>query len=113
MKKWYFDLKEFKTEVGFEFQFWAGDEKRQWLHICKVTEIVHEKKLTYSWRYDGLEGNSFVAFELLPEGKKTRLKLTHAGLETFPSETSELKRENFAEGWTHIIGTSLAEYLSK
>jgi len=29
MKKWYFDLPEFKPEVGFEFQFYAGDDKKQ------------------------------------------------------------------------------------
>jgi len=26
MKKWYFDLAEFKPEVGFEFQFLGGAE---------------------------------------------------------------------------------------
>jgi len=50
MKKWYFDLAEFKPEVGFEFQFHAGDEKKQWLHLCKITEVAAGKKLTYSWK---------------------------------------------------------------
>jgi uncharacterized protein YndB with AHSA1/START domain len=26
MKKWYFDIAEFKPEVGFEFQFEGGNE---------------------------------------------------------------------------------------
>jgi uncharacterized protein YndB with AHSA1/START domain len=114
MKQWYFDLKEFKPEVGFEFQFYAGDEKKQWLHLCKITEVVKEKKLTYSWRYDGYSGISYVTFELLPENNKTRLKLTHAGLETFPGDTvPELRKENFAQGWNQIIGKSLKEFLEK
>lgn len=113
MKQWYFDLAEFKPEVGFEFQFYAGDEKKQWLHICMVTEVITNKKITYSWKYDGYYGISFVTFELFPEGKESRLKLTHAGLESFPNEVPELKKENFIEGWMQIIDTSLKEYLEK
>ena len=114
MKQWYFDLKEFKPEVGFEFQFWGGDEKKKWLHLCKVTEVVKEKKLTYSWKYDGYEGISYVTFELVPEGKRTKLKLTHTGLERFPSnKVPELKRENFVEGWNQIIGTSIKEFVER
>jgi len=114
MKQWYFDLKEFKAEVGFEFQFYGGDEKKQWLHICKITEVIVEKKLTHSWKYAGYEGISYVTFELFPEGNKTRLKLTHTGLESFPvGEVPEFGRENFDEGWTSIIGTSLKEFVEK
>ena len=86
MKQWYFDLAEFKPEVGFEFQFYGqGKDGEQYLHLCKITEVIAGKKLTHSWRYDGYEGNSFVTFELFDENGKTRLKLTHAGLETFPA----------------------------
>lgn len=112
MKQWYFDLEEFKPEVGFEFRFVAGDGKKQWLHICKVTEVIAGKKITYSWRYDGYDGISYVTFELFPEEKRTRLKLTHAGLEAFPS-LPEFAKENFADGWTAIIGTSLKEFVEK
>jgi len=113
MKKWYFDLEEFKPEVGFEFQFYAGDEKKQWLHICKVTEVIPEKKLTYSWRYEGYTGISYVTFELFNEGEKTRLRLTHTGLESFPSDVPGLKKENFIAGWESIIGTSLKQFMEK
>lgn len=114
MKKWYFDLKEFRPEVGFEFQFLAGDDKKQWLHLCKVTEVIKNKKITYSWRYDGYEGNSFVTWELFADGNSTKLKLTHAELETLPSHiVPEFKKENFVAGWTDIIGRSLKEYLEK
>jgi len=114
MKKWYFDLPEFRPEVGFEFQFHGGKpDGKQYLHLCRVTEVQSGKKLTYSWRYDGYEGNSFVTFELFPEGDKTKLKLTHAGLETFPAEVDDLKRENFAAGWTSILDKSLKDFLEK
>ncbi|HYM94842.1 MAG TPA: SRPBCC domain-containing protein [Chitinophagaceae bacterium] len=114
MKQWYFDLEEFKPEVGFEFQFYGeGKTGEKFLHLCKITHAVKNKKLRYSCRYDRYEGISFVTFELFEEGKQTRLKLTHEGLETFPvTANNDFAKENFAEGWTYIIGKSLPEYLS-
>ena len=36
MKKWYFDLKEFKPEVGFEFSFMGGpSEDKQYCIFVK------------------------------------------------------------------------------
>lgn len=114
MKQWYFDIKEFKPKVGFEFQFEGiGKEGKRFLHLCKVTEAEFCKKLTHTWRYEGYEGISYVTFELFAGGEnQTRLKLTHTGLETFP-DTSDFAKQNFVEGWTHIIGKSLKEYLER
>jgi len=113
MKKWYFDIADFKPEVGFEFEFSGQDkEGKEKRHLCKVMEVVPGKKLTYSWRYDGFEGNSFVTFELSAEGETTKLKLTHAGLETFPVVAgTPFAKENFAAGWTYITGTSLKQFV--
>lgn len=111
MKQWYFDLAEFKPQAGFEFQFYGGTEEKQYLHLCKITEVIPGKKLAYSWRYDGYEGNSLVSFELFAEGDKTRLKLTHEGLETFPKSNPDLAKENFIEGWTSILDTSLKKFI--
>jgi uncharacterized protein YndB with AHSA1/START domain len=112
MKQWYFDLQEFKPEVGFEFQFSGGSKEKTYLHLCKVTEVEKGRKLTHSWQYDGYPGESFVTWELFAEGDKTRVKLTHTGLETFPSEP-DFARTSFEKGWTSIVGTSLKEYLEK
>lgn len=113
MKQWYFDFAEFKPEVGFEFQFLAGKDEKKYLHLCKITEVIAGKKLTYSWRYGGYEGNSFVIFELFPEGNKTRLRLTHEGLETFPKSNPDLAKENFAEGWTYIVDKALKGFVER
>lgn len=110
MKQWYFDLAEFKAEVGFKFQFMGGTEDNKYLHLCEILEVISQKKLTYSWRYDGYEGNSFVTFELFEEGGNTRLKLTHRGLESFP-DRKDFAKSNFELGWDEIINTSLADYL--
>ncbi|MEP6615085.1 MAG: SRPBCC domain-containing protein [Ginsengibacter sp.] len=112
MKEWYFDLDAFKPEVGFKFQFMGSkDADTHFLHLCEITEVIPQKKLSYSWRYDGLPGKSFVTFELFEKGEQTLLKLTHAGLETFPSTNPDFAKENFVEGWTHIVNVSLKNYL--
>ena len=111
MKLWYFDIAEFNPVVGFEFRFTAGSEKKKYLHICKITEVVVGKKLTYSWRYDGYQGMSYVTFELVKEGNQTRLKLTHNVVESFPPNDPDFARESFLGGWTHIIGTSLPGFV--
>ncbi len=112
MKQWYFDIAEFKPEVGFEFQFTGeGKDGEKYIHLCKVVEVIKEKKLTYSWRYDGFEGNSFVTFELSAEGEETKLKLTHTGLETFPANNPDFAKESFTEGWNYITGTSLKQFV--
>jgi len=112
MKQWYFNLADFKPEVGFEFSFEGGTEEKTYIHLCKVIEAVVNKKLAYTWRYEGYEGNSTVTFELFEEGKKTRVKLTHEGLETFPRQ-KDFAKENFAMGWTELIGKLLKEFVEK
>ena len=112
MRRWYFDLKEFKPEVGFEFAFTVEHEGFKYCHLCKITEVIPQKKLAYTWRYEGHEGDSLVTFELFANGAKTRLKLTHVGLETFP-KLPAFARENFVKGWTEIIGSSLKEFVEK
>ncbi len=112
MKKWYFQLADFKPVVGFEFQFTGkADENTEYLHLCKITEVVIGKKLTYSWRYNGLPGISFVSFELFAEGKKTRLKLTHTGIESFASGGPNFEKQSFEKGWTYILDKSLKGFL--
>ena len=113
MKQWYFDIADFKPELGFEFTFTGGSEEKTYVHLCKVTKVDPGKTLQYSWRYQDYPGNSFVTFELFPEGNATRLKLTHDGLETFPTDNKDFARESFSAGWTHIIGTSIKEFVEK
>jgi uncharacterized protein YndB with AHSA1/START domain len=112
MRQWYFDLKEFKAEVGFEFAFVVEHEGNTYDHRCQITEVIPQKKIAYTWRYEGHEGNSLVTIQLFPEGNKTRLKLTHTGIETFP-KTPAYARKNFESGWTAIIGSELKQFVEK
>ncbi|HXS36579.1 MAG TPA: SRPBCC domain-containing protein [Flavipsychrobacter sp.] len=113
MKEWYFNIDAFEPKVGFKFQFIGGSDSKKYTHLCEITEVIPEKKLTYSWRYKDYEGNSSVTFELFADGDKTRLKLTHTGLETFPQDTPDFARKSFAAGWDYIVNTSLKNYLEK
>lgn len=110
MRKWYFDLKDFKPQVGFKFAFDVEHKGMKYLHRCEVTKVIPEKKLSYTWRYEGHPGLSEVTWELFDEGHQTRLKLTHTGLDTF-SKLPAFAPKNFRQGWTHIIGKSLTGYL--
>ncbi len=110
MRRWYFELKEFKPEVGFEFEFTVEHEGMNYHHLCRVTEVIPQKKLAHTWRYQGHEGDSLVTFELFADGGKTRLKLIHEGLETFP-KLPAFARKNFMKGWTEIIGASLKDFV--
>ena len=113
MKEWYFDIHEFQPVIGFEFSFVAGSEEKKYTHLCKITDLINEKKIGYSWRYEGIEGISYVKFELFPEGDKTRLQLTHSGVGSFKTDNSDFARESFEKGWNHIIGSSLKNYVEK
>ena len=113
MEQWYFKLKEFKPEVGFVFEFEGGPPEKIYVHHCQITEIIPNKKLSHSWTYVGYTGESFVTWELFDEGGKTRVKLTHAGLETFPADNTDFARKNFEMGWTDITGTALKNFVEK
>ncbi len=114
MKQWYFDIPSFTAEKGFCFQFTGGPSPdKQYVHLCEITEVVPFQKLSHSWRYEGYPGNSFLTFELLEEGACTRLRLTHSGLETFPSDNPDFAKENFVAGWNHIINESLRTFFER
>lgn len=110
MKQWYFQLPDFKAEVGFTFEFSGGDETKTFLHRCVVTEVIPGKKLAHTWTYPDYPGSSVVAWELFEQGDETLVRITHTGLETFP-DTGDFARANFNGGWNHILGISLKEFV--
>jgi uncharacterized protein YndB with AHSA1/START domain len=112
LKKWYFQLPDFKPVEGFEFQFTAkAREDVEYVHLCRVIEVIPGRKIAYTWRYDGYPGNSIVTFELFPEGNKSKLTLTHTGLDSFASAGPDFSKESFTGGWTFILDKSLKGFL--
>lgn len=111
MDRWYFIMDDFQLEVGSTFTFYSGGEETKYLHICKILEIKPEEKLSYSWRYEDLEGESVVSFYLYKHEEVTHLKLTHEGLDSFPQDKPDFTVESFRKGWEEIISISLKEYV--
>lgn len=112
MKVWYFDLPGFKAEVGYTFSFYGETaDGTKYLHLCEIQEVEENKKLSYSWKYDGYSGNSHVTFELIHEGDQTLVRLTHTGIETFDKDNKDLKKNNFDGGWEAIIRESLKHFV--
>ena len=111
MKVWYFDLLEFKPEVGFRFEFWGETPDCKYLHLCEIKEVIPLQKIRYSWRYDGYLGDSMVTFEITPQGNQTLLRLIHEGLHTFPSDNPDFKKGNFDGGWESIIKESFRNFV--
>lgn len=115
MRQWYFDIPGFRAEPGFEFQFISDPgEERQYCHICQVTEVVIGKRLSFSWQYTQYDALTYVTFELSEEDDhRTRVRLSHEGLEAYPDSDPDFSKDSFADGWTWIIDTALKEYIEK
>lgn len=112
MKEWYFDMPAFEAKKGFEFTFEGGTKNQKFTHICKIVEVIENKKLVHTWSYKGYEGLSTVTWELTDMDGKTKVTLTHTGLETFPP-IEAFARKNFEGGWNSIVGTGLPKYVEK
>jgi uncharacterized protein YndB with AHSA1/START domain len=110
MRAWYFpQLKKFKPVVGFEFIFSndGSPYQKEW-HVTKVED---GKVLAHRWIYRGYPGSSEVTFELFKEGDKTRLRLTHTGLASFPGD-AHFARHRFEDGWKQILESTLKNHLA-
>lgn len=104
LKEWYFEVSDFKPEAGFEFRFYGENEGTRFEHICTVVDVEQERRLSYTWRYEGYPGESLVTFDLVAGGaERTRLTVTHRGLDTFPADSPHFVVENFNAGWNGLF----------
>ncbi len=112
INQWFFKLEDFKAELGFAFSFSGNDNGVKVVHECIITELIPERKLSYSFIYSGYPQQSSVTFALFPEGKKTKLILTHSDLEEFSKGSPQYAREKFLGGWTYLAN-KLNDYLNQ
>ena len=114
MKQWFFEnIPDFRSEVGFKTSFNVHANGKDFLHLWEIVEVIPQKKITYSWKYEGYDGKGSVIFELFKESSNnTLLRLTNLGLETFSDDMPEFTRESCESGWKYFINQRLGMYLS-
>ena len=112
MCQWFFEpINAFKPEVGFETEFNVECEGQVFPHQWKVTEVVPEQKIAYSWSYGGIPGDSTVHWELSETADGTKLSFTHEVTESFPQDNPIFSRESGIAGWEYFINQSLKNFL--
>ena len=113
MKEWFFDnIPDFKPEVGFRTQFNVNAPSRYFMHLWEVTKVMPNKMIVTNWRFEELEGNSLVIFELTSIGNKTKLTVTNKLTQDFDDSIPEFKRESCIGGWNYFIKERLVQFLS-
>lgn len=102
INQWFFQLNDFKAEVGFAFEFSGNDNGTKVVHQCVVITVIPEKKLSYSLIYSGYPQQSLVTYELFEEGEQTRFVLTHSNLDELSKGSPLFARHKFFGGWTYL-----------
>jgi len=112
MKQWYFDLPSFTSKVAAPLEFEKIEDPDTFnLDKSMAVEMIEGKKISYSWKYEAYPGNSLVTFELSGEGKRTKLRFTHEGLETFPVSNPDMARDNILTSWSYMLDTAIKVFL--
>lgn len=110
MKQWYFDVPDFRPEVGCEFDFHTASGEIKKHLLCRVTEVDPGRKISYTWKYAGHGGESHVTFALSELAGQTHLRITHVGLASLPLQLTGI---GFHAGWTYFAAEALPEFLMK
>ncbi|MDR0792967.1 MAG: SRPBCC domain-containing protein [Chitinophagaceae bacterium] len=114
MKVWYFDMKNFKPEPDFVFEFYEPGGTK-FLHRCKILEVIPRQKLRHTWTHPHFsKGVTVVTWSLSSSAQnQTEVALTHENIESLADGGSDFAKENYAEGWNHILTKSLKTFLEK
>jgi uncharacterized protein YndB with AHSA1/START domain len=118
MKHWYFDIPDFKPEIGTQFSFPGHIDNKDFTHHCVVTDVVPIRKIAYTMVFaidpisPGLAVETHVSFELEPEGNDTWLTLVHEGLENFPEGLKWFAFDDFVRGWGKQLDEKLNTFLT-
>lgn len=112
MKVWYFDISNFKLEVGSEFSFYEGD-KKEYLHEGEILKVEQNVVLQHTWKHpQQSKGSSIVTWEIEEtDNNKVKVTLSHEGLENFADAGPNFAPANYEMGWNAIVKTNLRNYL--
>ncbi|MEC4004721.1 SRPBCC family protein [Flavobacterium sp. SUN052] len=112
MKIWYFDMSNFKLEIGNEFTFYEPDGTI-FFHKCKVLNFEENKLFQHTWTHpEQSKGSSIVTWTIEEiETGKIQVTLSHEGLDTFVDGGEKFEPKNYEIGWNALVKTSLRNYL--
>lgn len=113
MKLWFFDnIPAFKPKVGFETAFNVKSGERDFMHQWKIIEVIPQEKIVYDWKYEKYLGAASLTFELFEENDKVKIEVTCIGIESFPQNIPEFRRESCLAGWNYFIKQRLKNYIN-
>lgn len=111
MKKWYFDIPDFTTEIGGKFDFYESEAK-EFLHRCEVLQCITEEVFQHTWTHPNeSKGSSVVTWKIEDRNENRIVTLTHSGLESFVDAGDNFKPSNYQMGWDAIVKSSLRNFL--
>ena len=103
MKLWYFNnIPDFEPQIGFKTKFIIRSDSRTFTHLWTITEVIPNKKISYTWQYEEYAGESTAHFELTSINNQTKLTVTCVGLETFPNDIPEFTHES-CNAWMDLF----------
>ena len=98
---------DFEPRVGHHFTFRTDPAPGfDGIVHCEVLELVHEQRLTISWRGGG--NDTVVTFTIEPVAAGTRLRLSHRGFAGFKGR---LIGAMLGNGWRNMLDRKLPRLL--
>jgi len=111
MKVWYFDISNFNLNIGTKFSFYEGG-KKEYLHEGEVLEVEDNKLFQHTWLHpEQSKGSSIVTWNIDEVEGKTKVTLTHEGVESFADAGTNFTIANYEMGWNALVKTNLRNYL--
>ena len=113
MVQWYFpEIGSFEAEIGHKTEFAVMVEGREYVHQWEVTDVDPNRRISYRWRYKDLVGEGAVTWELGQRGAGSILRLTYAGIGTFPQDDPAFTQESCENGWRYFINERLRLFVA-
>jgi uncharacterized protein YndB with AHSA1/START domain len=103
ISSWFMAPDNFKAEPGHTFHMTGTKDGKEFPHTCTVTEVISEKKLSYTWNMSAIDGETFVTWELEEQGTQTHLTLTHSGWDNASFNTADISRNDYINGWNYFV----------
>lgn len=109
IEKWFMAPDNFILEVGTTFHMTGTKNGISFPHKCTIVEVIPEKKLSYTWNMNAIDGETIVTWELELQDTATKLTLTHSQWDKVKFNTPDLSHDDYFNGWNHFTN-KLKEY---